>query len=274
MSSILPAAYSFVLFFTGTIFGIFVWYWFRGTDDGSATDFKQQTRLLRESIRLEQERVKSVEAELRERMEQLRCLDQHNLELGKRIEQATHSQQSQSSELKSATRRIDLTLELLQEEKAKAQLATTERKTLLHQIDSLNLEIAALRTESEHRADNQGEEDLSNEPITLRLFTADSNAEPVSAVAKVIDPVRGLIYLERPPHVDDLKQIAGIADVLESKLHKEGIYQFEQIMNWNDEAIIEFSQRLRTFRDRIQRNNWVGQARFFHEQQRGAAEAV
>ncbi len=75
-----------------------------------------------------------------------------------------------------------------------------------------------------------------------------------------IDPVRGLIYTEVPANKDDLKKISGIATILEQRLNEFGVYTYQQIMEWDQTAIDEFSVLL-AFKDRIQRDNWQGQAK-------------
>ncbi len=77
--------------------------------------------------------------------------------------------------------------------------------------------------------------------------------------------VRGTVYTEAPETKDDLKRISGIAEVLEARLNDYGIYTFKQIMEWKPKAIEEFS-RLLTFKDRIERDDWLSQARFFYNE--------
>ncbi len=48
--------------------------------------------------------------------------------------------------------------------------------------------------------------------------------------------------------------------MLEEKLNRLGIYRYEQIMQWSDQAIADISKLL-AFKDRIQREAWVTQAR-------------
>ena len=76
---------------------------------------------------------------------------------------------------------------------------------------------------------------------------------------------RGLIYTQAPKESDDLKRISGIAVVLEARLNDYGVYTFKQIMEWKPEAIEEFSHLL-TFKDRIERDDWISQARFFYNE--------
>lgn len=83
---------------------------------------------------------------------------------------------------------------------------------------------------------------------------------PAVEVQAVEDPRLGLVYKTRPEKVDDLTALKGIAEVLESRLHEIGIYTYAQIASWNEENIKEFSSRL-AFKDRIQRERWVEQAK-------------
>ena len=76
---------------------------------------------------------------------------------------------------------------------------------------------------------------------------------------------RGVIYVTEPETRDDLKRISGIAEVLEARLNDYGIYTFKQVMEWSKESIAEFSNLL-TFRDRIERDEWQHQARYFYDQ--------
>ncbi|MDF1659070.1 MAG: hypothetical protein P1U58_15745 [Verrucomicrobiales bacterium] len=82
------------------------------------------------------------------------------------------------------------------------------------------------------------------------------------------DPVYGIVYQSAPDDVDDLKKIKGVAKVLEGKLHGIGVYQFKQVAVWTDEACAEFSKLL-TFKNRIYTDNWLAQAKAFHEDKYG-----
>ena len=59
---------------------------------------------------------------------------------------------------------------------------------------------------------------------------------------------------------DDLKKITGIGPVLEAKLKDLGVTKYEQIANFSDEDLEKIDQAL-NFKGRIQRDDWVGQAR-------------
>jgi len=64
-----------------------------------------------------------------------------------------------------------------------------------------------------------------------------------------------------PTHpVDDLKRIRGVGVLIEKKLNSIGIASYDQIANWTADDIAHVSEIL-DFRGRIERENWVEQAR-------------
>jgi len=58
---------------------------------------------------------------------------------------------------------------------------------------------------------------------------------------------------------DDLKKISGVGPVLEKKLHALGITQFAQVAAFTAEEIAKIDDAL-SFKGRIERDDWVGQA--------------
>lgn len=87
-----------------------------------------------------------------------------------------------------------------------------------------------------------------------------------------IDPIRGVVFIGAPRVRDDLKKICGVANVLEQRLNASGIYAYPQIMKWDEKAIREFSELL-VFKDRIYRDDWLGQAARLYQQKQRAAVA-
>lgn len=81
-----------------------------------------------------------------------------------------------------------------------------------------------------------------------------------SDAAVEVHDQRGVVYAGRPDAVDDLKKIKGVGEVNEGKLHDVGIYRFQQIADWNEYNIWAFNQHL-SFSGRIEREDWVGQAK-------------
>ena len=87
--------------------------------------------------------------------------------------------------------------------------------------------------------------------------------QPAGAVPPPAEPVQGtppaaLASPEGEP--DDLKRISGIGPGIEKTLHELGIYHFRQIAQFTPDHVAWIDQRLR-FRGRIEREDWVGQAR-------------
>lgn len=59
---------------------------------------------------------------------------------------------------------------------------------------------------------------------------------------------------------DDLKQISGVGPVLEGKLNDLGLYTFAQVAAMTPEQIVQVDERL-SFKGRIERDDWLGQAK-------------
>ena len=64
----------------------------------------------------------------------------------------------------------------------------------------------------------------------------------------------------RDGKADDLKKIKGVGKVIEGKLHNLGIYHFDQIARWTENEANWVSSFL-DFKGRIDRENWIAQAR-------------
>ena len=78
-------------------------------------------------------------------------------------------------------------------------------------------------------------------------------------------PPQGLLA-ERPPRPDRLQAISGIGPVLERVLNEIGIYRFGQLARLTPDNIEWLASRIDWFPQRIQREDWVGQARRLHHE--------
>ena len=65
---------------------------------------------------------------------------------------------------------------------------------------------------------------------------------------------------------DDLQQIKGVGPAIEKTLNELGIFSFNQIAEMSEYEIDRVAQRLKGFRSRIYRQDWIGQARDLHYQ--------
>jgi len=71
---------------------------------------------------------------------------------------------------------------------------------------------------------------------------------------------RGLAGLKPAAGLDDLKRIRGVGVLIEKKLNSLGVTAYEQVANWTSQDIDRISNVL-DFKGRIERENWVEQAR-------------
>ena len=113
--------------------------------------------------------------------------------------------------------------------------------------------------------------ELSRERERMFGELADARSETARYRQLVID-----IETNAPPPIlagvgepDDLKLIVGVGPVLERMLHNLGVTTFRQIARWTERDIAEFDAKLPEFPGRIQRDQWVTQARALHESKYG-----
>jgi len=65
--------------------------------------------------------------------------------------------------------------------------------------------------------------------------------------------------------IDELTDIRGIGAVLARKLHTLGIYRYEKLLNLSDDDMERARQLIPDFDRRMQRDNWLEQARMLHD---------
>jgi predicted flap endonuclease-1-like 5' DNA nuclease len=65
---------------------------------------------------------------------------------------------------------------------------------------------------------------------------------------------------------DDLQQIKGVGPAIEKTLNEMGIFRFNQIAEMSEYDIDRIAHRLKGFRSRIYREDWIGQARDLYDQ--------
>jgi predicted flap endonuclease-1-like 5' DNA nuclease len=105
----------------------------------------------------------------------------------------------------------------------------------------------------------------------IRDTAAKVSAEPAIATQRAdmagLRSVRSEAYAgagqiggAKSAQVDDLKRVRGVGVLIEKKLNSMGVTSYQQIANWSASDIDRVSQVL-DFRGRIERENWVEQAR-------------
>lgn len=108
----------------------------------------------------------------------------------------------------------------------------------------------------------------------VKAEKASAKAEPKAAKEKAtsdggrLDEALGMVYDSAPAEVDDLEVISGVGPVLVEKLNSVGVYRFEQIADWTEGNVREFDELL-SFGGRIEREEWISQAKALHEEKHG-----
>ena len=85
---------------------------------------------------------------------------------------------------------------------------------------------------------------------------------PVSKVEAVAEPVVTPTAPPAPGSADDLTRIKGLGPKLRDLLATLGVTRFEQIAAWTSDDIAEIDSKLGRFEGRIERDNWVAQAKY------------
>lgn len=88
-------------------------------------------------------------------------------------------------------------------------------------------------------------------------------AKPIDAAvaaAAASAAAAGSAKVVRSAEIDDLKRIRGVGVLIEKRLNSVGITRYDQVAQWTQEDIARVSQML-DFKGRIERENWVEQAR-------------
>ncbi len=68
--------------------------------------------------------------------------------------------------------------------------------------------------------------------------------------------------------IDDLKKVSGIGPVFEKLLNKNGVYQFKQLADFKKRDVEWLSAQIGSFPDRIERDEWVKQAKVLARKKR------
>ncbi|MCH8059493.1 MAG: hypothetical protein IIA11_03435 [Proteobacteria bacterium] len=94
----------------------------------------------------------------------------------------------------------------------------------------------------------------------------DASNDPVDAIEPVVRNDDDSVEDSSDELDDDLKQIKGIGPAIEKTLIEMGIRRFSQIAEMNEYDIDRIAKKLKGFRSRIYREDWIGQARDLHDQ--------
>ena len=117
--------------------------------------------------------------------------------------------------------------------------------------------------------DQIGDDDHPASPVPVGTF--DDTASYASYTGRSARPrpssnhtgmqVNGTLQVVK----DDLQRIKGVGPAIERTLHDLGIFSFDQIARISEYDINRIAERLKGFRSRIYREDWIGQARTLHD---------
>jgi predicted flap endonuclease-1-like 5' DNA nuclease len=160
-------------------------------------------------------------------------------------------------------------------------------KTIEAEKDELKNQIVILKTDKSNLQKNLGEKDneiqyLNKEVNTLKALhgeavhkTDDMTLKNVRTEQMLYDKDEALVLIAQRKHLldyksfgtatevekDDLKMISGIGPFIEERLHALDIYTFRQISKLTAQDIDTINDAIEYFSGRIERDEWVAQAR-------------
>ncbi len=112
--------------------------------------------------------------------------------------------------------------------------------------------------DAEERDSYRAPEQINHEEVLSSQFGRERHVR--------LDEELGIVYDHPPEVVDDLQKINGIGPKLAAELNTFGVYRFKQLVSWTDANVEAFAERLDCFKDRIERDKWIPQAKRLHLQ--------
>jgi len=142
------------------------------------------------------------------------------------------------------------------------------------EAEALEKELAVAREriialESMLSSDETRVEPVDPEAMTDGLDASNDPVEQTSSVAVEIDGAEvqeNVDSLLNGDARDNLKLIKGVGPAIEKTLNEMGILRFSQIAEMSEYDIDRVAHRMKGFRSRIYREDWIGQARDLHDQ--------
>ena len=185
-------------------------------------------------------------------------------------------------ELKNWQERLPPLIERYQQKNAEAEELEQQLSAAQERIEALEDMVGSEQTRVEPvDPDALGDTmDASNEPIggdhpeddaavaaAADVEDDDKVAEPAGEDAghSAEAPAADVDDDELTPDRDDLQQIKGVGPAIEKTLNEMGINRFDQIAQMSEYDIDRVAHRLKGFRSRIYREDWIGQARDLYD---------
>ena len=172
-------------------------------------------------------------------------------------------------------------LELLRN---KLSVATKQLDTMRQRNQELEVELSVVREPDLLAPQETHDDSNTSEPDPFQPAVADDSPSLIQALTGELDRWKRHCHVlgdelksqrervtefdaDTPsaptamPEIDELTDIRGIGTVLERKLHRLGIYRYEDLLNLDDDGLERARQLIPDFDRRMHRDNWLEQAR-------------
>ncbi len=106
----------------------------------------------------------------------------------------------------------------------------------------------------------------AKKPASKGTSKAEKAAKAEAAKGQLASAIGTKIKVATAEEKDDLKLISGVGPFLETKLNNLGIYTFEQVGQFDTELMQIVNDAIEFFPGRVQRDDWVGQAKKLHSE--------
>ena len=177
-----------------------------------------------------------------------------------------------SRELENWQDRLPPLIERYQKRNAEAESFEAELDAAREQIAALESMVGSDQTRVEPVDPEAMKDglDASNDPIeeTSSVAVEFDEAE-VQAEYSAEQSYEDVDKLLNGDARDNLKLIKGVGPAIEKTLNEMGILRFNQIAEMSEYEIDRVAHRMKGFRSRIYREDWIGQARDLHDQKVG-----
>ncbi len=186
----------------------------------------------------------------------------HEQELLQRLENAERALEQAQETLKEDFAAASIENERLQDELVRAQRESQERQEEIQMLGAkvqlADVELGRITMQFRQLENQVKQYEQKNQELKAQLNQMASAPKDLAAQLAEVPKETG-----RPRRLekDDLKLIVGIGPKIEKKLNKLGVYTFEQIRDLTPEMMEQITTKLKSFPDRIARDNWVGQAK-------------
>lgn len=165
-----------------------------------------------------------------------------------------------SRELENWQNRLPPLIERYQERNAEAEALEQELGVARDRIVAL---------ESMLSSDETRVEPVDPEAMTDGLDASNDPVEETTSVVVDVDEAETQVDVDsflNGDTRDNLKLIKGVGPAIEKTLNEMGILRFSQIAEMSEYDIDRVAHRMKGFRSRIYREDWIGQARDLHDQ--------